>query len=165
MLAYVLILLLHTGTFGVDGSLWKSLGTGWKTIHNRHQVVLPPGTSILVPSGNTNRCLWIVLGIGWCYYAVPMIHPWIISKEKYLSFHHKWCVGEMVSKYTRGKEIQNLNPGQPTCVYFAWKIMWLMFCFCQKCLGTGQNLHPILRALGIGYFTGGRRPRLLVSVS
>ena len=53
------------------------------------------------------------LGTGWCYQPVPKAHPWVTSKEKYLSSHQKWCVGEMVRKIHARQEILCSNPAQP----------------------------------------------------
>ena len=63
-----------------------------------------------VPVGNTNRYLKslryrLVLPTGYA-------RPWVTSKEKYLSSHQMWCVGEMVRKAHARQVILSSNPGQ-----------------------------------------------------
>ena len=94
---------------------------GWNLWMNlRYRLV----TFKLVPGGTTNQCLWMslryrlvtptgilrALGTGWCYQPVPKAHPRVTSKGKYLSSHHKWCVGEMVKKVHVTQEVPSSNP-------------------------------------------------------
>ena len=123
--------------------LIKPIGA-YKAIH-RHRVVLPPGTFTLVPVGNTNRCLRIALGTGWCYQPVPLAHPWVTTKGKYLPLNQKWCVGEMVRELHARQEVAGSNPGHRTRM--CGSLPGLIYSFGQNYLATGFLRYPCQRTM------------------
>ena len=81
-------LVMWTEIFSFWSNPWMSL---------RYRLATPTGTLR-------------ALGTGWCYQQVPKAHPRVTSKGKYLSFHHKWCVGDMVRKVHVTQEVRSSNP-------------------------------------------------------